>query len=425
MKNIPDDPEKKFFQERFEAFESQPDEKVWQYIRKSLPADSDPQRKKRIAVLCLFLFCIVGYYFTMLLLGPDSPALVKTNKLITGNSDRTQAPENQKKAKSESAQTSIPTPPVSGKKEVTKEARFGKSTQKPVNLILKKNMSHIVFIPSTEKRHPFVQNEFQTPLFFDKPENIQTATLPPFVLLKQRPISLNLSDSTVLISVKLANLLDQIPQASPTKRMTLHPYVAVMPSLGYYEVFPLKNDSLKADGLSLGGTWAGQRWGWQVQAGFSQHLSGRFNLRAGVFFQQVHEQLSYSYQKINPENRTIQTISSQEVIINPISENRMFYLNRIQQNVGITGVVLVDLTRLRGLKHYLTGGLQSNFVSRGGRTSGQTSLLLGYGFTRPLLGGYHLFAEPTLRYDFTSQTDAGGLFRWHPYRLGLNLGLRF
>lgn len=37
MKNTPDENEKKFFQDRFDSFESEPDDKVWQAIRPQLP----------------------------------------------------------------------------------------------------------------------------------------------------------------------------------------------------------------------------------------------------------------------------------------------------------------------------------------------------------------------------------------------------
>lgn len=211
---------------------------------------------------------------------------------------------------------------------------------------------------------------------------------------------------------------------SPEKPKPWQMQIGFMPLLNYYNVMPVRTDSILVGNFQLGNAVDARRLGWQVQAGFSRQFSQRISLRMGFVYAQQQQNIVYQTRSSFPVSSVVTSVNDQEIrVLHTYAEQTRQIQNR-QQSFGLRLDALYGLHQGALLRHYLVGGIQATGSRINGLGNGtEASIQAGYGVAVTAGRNLSFWAEPTLRYSLRNRFDPSKTARFRTNGAGLQFGM--
>lgn len=191
-------------------------------------------------------------------------------------------------------------------------------------------------------------------------------------------------------------------------------YVSAMPLVNYYTITPNETDANYVHGITVND---GGRIGIYAQAGLRFSLSDRMKLRTGLSFSSSSQLISY---QVRTDSIVSQASDSQATNVSFAEEAKEYKLKA--NYVGAKVDYQYILLKGPSITHHITLGIEGA-INLNDTKMATSFVNIGYGLSRQIGDNVHFFVEPTWSYALFSQSDANALLLVKPNKIGFNLGL--
>ncbi|HYC85521.1 MAG TPA: hypothetical protein VEB86_09880 [Chryseosolibacter sp.] len=205
-------------------------------------------------------------------------------------------------------------------------------------------------------------------------------------------------------------------------------YLLVMPTLGYNEIRPVRNDGIFIESIEKVSAFSPKRLGIRAEIGFEGPLSQRLRYHVGVLYFQRKQTIHYRYR--DGEHFTVIPIDLQtmQYQVQPTTMSSTFDYEL--KNTGvIAGLNYTLKTNLFMHKVGIAAELQRSLTLSGKEQgSDAKTFLFGdlyYRVAYALSPHFDLMFQPTLNYSLQLDERVTAPFYVKPYGLGLNLGVYY
>ncbi|MFC5410062.1 hypothetical protein ACFPMF_12130 [Larkinella bovis] len=243
-----------------------------------------------------------------------------------------------------------------------------------------------------------------------------------------RPIRLSFPKA-VLPEVQVPPSDDQYvaPVIEP-KRQVARPSVVAsfMPLYTFRQVLPTRQDEVVMEKIRLAKSLSA-RTGWRLQAGAEWQLNRVFGLRVSVVYQQLQQQMTYTARALRSDSSKIEWVDNQTIKLTPLYKSQERHVKTTWQHVALSAEGRLQLNPGRaGLRHYFSAGGSLGYLIDGrSRQNWQPLLQASYGIERRLTENLRLQVEPGIVYNLSAINDHSRCFSVRPYSYGLVVGLRW
>jgi hypothetical protein len=473
MPDIPENKEREFFRNRFEYFNSEPDEKVWKNVRKTID-NSYKTRWRLVAAVTALLGIIASLLVFQADLSVSDARMVAVEN--TGNKSKADpdkekvqstkhlsepeiqnfpetAPGNQNEVKQKNTEMKTTgsektegfmtehktalnlkrkTPQETNKRSENKNSGERKAPEQIPNettlfdsqktnensLSLttgasNENISSDFRKKTESSRKDVPENEDGFTKNINSEKNILYNTNTPPELMKIIPadtLTAQLPKDNPLIVIK--------PRSFSSGFRRWHLSIGFMPFAGYYRISPVRSDSVFVSEMQ--GGRLEQRLGWQAQVGVGYALTPRWTLRASLVYNHLQTYLSYQTQNIYPLSREVRMINSENIEVSQSFNDRTFIQTYQQQTFGVRTEMLYYLSPKRNVQRYVSGGFYTDKLSD---IKDDLYMQGSYGIRFPLYRRFRLYVEPSLQWSVNGNTDKRYYTTTRPYRIGINIGV--
>lgn len=201
-------------------------------------------------------------------------------------------------------------------------------------------------------------------------------------------------------------------------------YFLVMPTLGYQEVKPLKNDNIFIESVEKLSAFSPKRLGIRGEIGFEKAFVSGWAVNAGALFYQRKQTISYQYN----ESTQVEVVQvpgetiSYAVKPQTLSSTFEYEVRNIGMLVGasysIAGKKFTQRVGMSGELHKaLSGEISSNHLYLFANAYYRVSTRLSHRFD--------LMFQPTFNYSLQVDDRLNAPFYVKPYGLGLNFGVYY
>lgn len=199
-------------------------------------------------------------------------------------------------------------------------------------------------------------------------------------------------------------------------------YVLVMPTLGYQQIKPVKDDGILVESIDKLSAFSPKRLGIRAEFGVEKKLSDKVALDLGLVYFQRKQTLQYRFR------------STAEVEVTPINPGSLEYDISMGNTHDTYEYELKNLGMLAGLNYTIKArswmqmvGLAAELHRNLSKSNGQVYLFgnVYYRVSRQISRQFHLIIQPTVNYSLNMGKQVGTPFYVKPYGLGLNFGVYY
>lgn len=432
--------------ERFDGFESEPSPDALRRILAEVNREPDkpkpPGWKQPLGIGLLVL--LLGAWLLMewperspgpATAGPKTARQASTERLERGRPSRPQPDEAYTKVDATVSPVG-PAPQPAGESPVGRSGMKTRIAHMPVPRLLEGASSHPVSFnsrrPAAEMRPtsgpalPVRRSEEATGSVFPD-QSSETPAYRGMVLagLSGRPFRLQTRSSLPTVAAP------SVP-AAIEPRFTQTPmsvYGQITPLYTFRSVRPIAGDEVVIQDIRSVASLS-SRSGWRVKIGLDKAVNRWLNLRAGLAWQQMQQQMQYDIRAASPDSLQVEYVNNQTVRVTPVyrTEPQQFAAYWHYLNASLEGRLMLSRGRL-GQQYLVAGGSVGYTLNRSGADAfsrdWQPFLHLAYGLERSIGPHVRLQIEPGLIYNLTPSIDARQHFYIRPYSYGLTVGIQW
>ncbi len=245
---------------------------------------------------------------------------------------------------------------------------------------------------------------------------------------------LKVSDtSAVVVSTKknpvsdVKNIVVKREDKEKAKRR-LSVYALLMPTLGYQQIKPIKDDGVLIEGIERLSAFSPKRLGIRAELGIEKKLTERIGLTLSLVYYQRKQQIAYYYR--STEQVEVIPIDTESLVYGVNMSEQTAVFNYEVKNIGtalginytIKKDKLIQMLGVMGELHYDLSKSDDDFKK------GNPLYLFGdiyYRVSYPINPRFDMMLQPTLNYSLSLHDMVNTPFYIKPYGLGLNVGIYY
>jgi hypothetical protein len=201
----------------------------------------------------------------------------------------------------------------------------------------------------------------------------------------------------------------------------LNIYALIMPTLGYQQVQPLKDDGIFIEGIKRVSAFSSKRLGIRIETGIEKRLCSSVNIHLGVLYYQRKQTLIYYY--TDSLHSVVTPIHGQSLTYEVTPEKQAGSYQYEVNNIGVIAGLNYTVSKKKIVQRIGVAGELHKCLSRN-----KSFFLFGdmyYRISYQLNDRFDLMFQPTINYSLQLDDQLNAPFYIKPYGLGLNFGVYF